>query len=126
MSELTPKQVKAIAAIIASPSYEQAAQKTGVTSRQMRRWRHDPVFAAALKEAQGELIEDACRILLIAARPAAQRLLRIMASGDDGKALRAAAVLLAEAHKWHSLNDIEARLLALEHEISTQAVEVTP
>lgn len=56
---LTERQRRALAALLAAPTAKQAAERAGLSERQMKRYRADPVFRAAYQEAQTELLDRA-------------------------------------------------------------------
>jgi len=95
---LDPRQVLALAGLVAGRKPSDVAAEVGISARQLHRWRtEDPAFAAALAEAQADTV-DAGRIrlggLLDSALDAIESVLR-----DDGAPaaarLRAAELVLA-------------------------------
>jgi FixJ family two-component response regulator len=55
VSELTPKQLEAVAGIAKGLATRQIAKVVGVSSRTVERWRKLPEFVAALAQIQGEV-----------------------------------------------------------------------
>ena len=54
---LTPRQEKAIAALITSKTLEEAAQKAGVNVRTIHRWREDPLFDAEFRHQRRQALD---------------------------------------------------------------------
>lgn len=50
--EITPAQVSAITMLVAGHAYGDIAERLGIDPKTLWRWRQDPAFARALKEAQ--------------------------------------------------------------------------
>lgn len=57
---MTPKQEKALAALISCPTAKAAARTAGLSESALRRYRQDPEFAAEYKRRCAELLETAC------------------------------------------------------------------
>ena len=64
---LTVKQRAAVDALLAHGDQRQAARAAGVNDRTLRRWMHDPLFAAALQEAQDTALDQVTGDLVRAA-----------------------------------------------------------
>jgi hypothetical protein len=123
MSGLTPKQEHGIAALLTEPSITKAAEKAGVTERTLHRWLGDPAFAAAYRQARREAVGQATARLQQIATHAVTVLLRVMADTKTPASVRVAAAktVLEFAIKAVELEDIEARLAALEEAHGQQA-----
>lgn len=115
-TNLTPKQVALVTALLEGKTLEQAADAAGVASATARRWRRKPAFVAALAEARRELISGALDVLSVGARAAAAELLSLLRdrSVSPMVRLRAAEAVLERLHKWAELEDLETRIRALE------------
>ena len=77
---LDPRQVQAIDLLVQGWTMEAAAQKIGVSARSIRRWKQDAEFAGELREAIGEVLDNAqLRInpLILRAERQANRSFRI-------------------------------------------------
>lgn len=61
VDKLTPRQQRALAALMACSSVKQAAQLAGVGERTIKTYRADPVFQAAYKAALDEQLADGLR-----------------------------------------------------------------
>jgi uncharacterized protein (DUF1778 family) len=120
---LTHKQRQAIAALLSCRTVDEAAASIGVADRTLHRWLNDPVFAAALNEAEGQAISLATRRLVNLTDSAIDTLAAVL---DDPSAttthkLRAANTVLEAMLKLRELRNIEERLAALERQINGQA-----
>lgn len=115
-NNLTPKQVTLVAALLEGKTLEQAAAAAGVAYITAKRWRRRPEFAAALAEARREIIAGALDVLTVGARAAAGELLALLRDRTVAPMvrLRAAEAVLERLHKWAELEDLEARIRALE------------
>ena len=122
-SNLTPKQVQLVTALLEGKSLEQAAQAAGVAYVTARRWRRLPAIIAALAEGQRELIASALDVLSVGARAAAGEILAILRDKRVAPLvrLRAAEAVLERLHKWAELEDLEARIRALEEKNAQQS-----
>src|SRR3712207_6024402 len=58
-TKLTPKQEKAIAALLAQPTIEAAAESLGVNGVTVHRWLQEPAFDTASREARREAVQVA-------------------------------------------------------------------
>jgi transposase-like protein len=120
---ITVKQQAALDSLLADGDQVKAARAAGVNDRTLRRWMHDPAFAAALQQAQDATL-DAVTSDLVRAAGGAVALLRETVDNADaalGLRLQAARTLLDAALRWRELRGIERRLDALE-----QAINATP
>jgi len=119
---LTPKQSRAIPALMTARNVGEAAKAANVAERTLYRWLGDPAFRLRLNEAEGEAIDTATRRLLQLQDPAIDALSDVLQ--DPGTSptarLRAATAVLDYLIKLRELRNIEARLLALE---AAQAME---
>ena len=114
--ELTPRQKRAITALLSAPDKRAAAASAGVGYQSVIRWFKDPVFVTALNQAEGELLGDAVRSL-IADMAKNQEVLRSIRDNQDNPPnvrRMAAADLDNSALKWRDLRNFEIRIKALE------------
>lgn len=113
---LSVKQRTAVDALLAHGDQRQAARAAGVSDRTLRRWLHEPDFAAAVTDAQDAAL-DAVTADLVRAAGGAVALLAATVDNEDaalGLRLQAARTLLDAALRWRELRGIEQRLAALE------------
>lgn len=115
-NNLTPKQVALVTALLEGKTLDAAAQAAGVAYTTARRWRRRPEFVAALAEARRELISGALDVLSVGARAAAAELLSLLRDKTVSPMvrLRAAEAVLDRLTRWIELEDLEARIRALE------------
>ena len=121
-TDLTTRQQRTIAALLAAKDVRAAAQQAKVPERTLYTWMGEPAFRAALYEAEGHLIDAAVRRLLHYQDAALTVILTIMADKQNhaGVRLRAAQTVLEQLLKLRELRDIEERLSALEANIVNQ------
>lgn len=113
---LSPRQRRAIAALLQSRTAAEAAQVIGVTDRTLRRWLADERFVSALRAAEADLIEQAARRLAQLAGVAIDALIDVLNDTEAPPAPRvsAANVSLSQLFKVRELHDLEQRIARLE------------
>lgn len=116
MSNLTPRQHKAIAALMTAPTIGQAAETAQVSRAQISRWLAQPEFQAELERERRAMMKAATDALRVAASEAVSALRRVLADPDTTAAVvvQAAGQILAHAYKAAEQADVVARLDALE------------
>jgi hypothetical protein len=114
--ELTPRQRRAIAALLASRDVKAAAAAASVGERTLYRWlAQDPQFRAALTQAETELIGESTRRLIAGQALALDTLEGLMAGAQrDSDRRLAAAAWLDFVLRWRELTNVEQRLAELE------------
>jgi hypothetical protein len=114
--DLTTRQQRTIAALLAARNVREAAKQVKVSERTVYTWLAEPVFRAALYEAEGHLIDAATRRLLQHQDVALTVILTIMADEEIAPStrLRAAIAIIDFMLKLRELRSIEQRLTALE------------
>lgn len=115
-ARLSARKRRTIAALIASPTVEDAAEVAQVARRTVHTWLNEPEFKAELRRAEDALIADAVRALVadLLANHTVMRMVRDDTEHPAAVRLRAAMALDASALRWRELGDIESRLAALE------------
>lgn len=112
---LTPAQHKAVSALLTEPSVRKAAEASGVKERTLYTWLRQPDFGAAYRAARREATQQAIARLQQMSGAAAVVLCQLMASGNPAPVrLAAASKVLDMAIKSVELEDLQARLEALE------------
>lgn len=113
---LTPKQHKAIAALLAEPTIKAAAEALGVGERTLHTWLSEPAFDRAYRTARREAVRQAVARLQQSASRAAEALDTIVGNRFERAHVRVAAAraILDLAIKAVELEDLEARITALE------------
>lgn len=114
--DLKPNQLRAIAALAGGSTIAEAAKAASVTERQLLRWRGQPAFAHALRDATSATFDDALRVLAAGMRGAATYLVKAAVYEDEPLPAQTAAarsvLQLASAMREHV--DLASRLDALE------------
>jgi hypothetical protein len=110
------KKEEAIAALLTRPSVEEAARTIGVEPKTLRRWMRVPEFQAAYLQARREAVTQALARMQQGSGAAASVIFKLMvdASAPPAVRLRAAECVFDRAIRGVELEDIEARLAALE------------
>ena len=80
---MTPKQAKALAALLTQPTKEKAAAAAGIGLTTLKRYRADPEFQAEYQKAVSEMIEDAAALAKQSLNPALSCLREIVEDGDE-------------------------------------------
>ena len=113
---LTPKQEEAIIALLTNPSVEHAARAAKIGPRTLYRWQQEPEFDKAYRKARRDAFGQGTARLQQMSSAAVSTVLKIML---DPKApastrLRAADLALTHGGKAIEIEDVEARVTALE------------
>ena len=115
---LTAKQRAAVRALVTSRTIGEAEETCGVPPSTLLRWRKQPAFRAAVREAERELYRDGLRQLLADQQKNLQQIVKLRDEGDkDAVRLRAASTLetaLVKRFEGLTLEEIEERIAALE------------
>ncbi len=113
---MTPKQERALAALVSCPTARAAAQAAGLAESTLRRYKQDPEFQAEYRKRCNKLLETACTKAKSALPPAIERLNSIIQ--DDAQQPRehiaACRALCEYSLRLNEAVDIEQRLRALE------------
>jgi hypothetical protein len=117
-SILGRKQEEAIAALLTQRNVEEAARAAGIGTRTLLRWLKLPEFQAAYRQARREAFGQAVARLQQGASAAATTLLKTMIDPATPASVRvrAAECVMNQAAKAIEIEDIGARLAALERE----------
>jgi hypothetical protein len=121
VTELRPKQQEAILALLTTTNVEQAARAVNITPRTLYRWQQEPAFDKAYRKARRDAFGQGAARLQQASGAAVSSILKIMVDQHAAAStkLRAADMVLTHGAKAIEIEDIEARVAALE-----QAAEV--
>jgi hypothetical protein len=112
-----PRKIEAaIAALLSRPSIQDAAHVAGVDEKTLRRWLQDPEFKAQYLQARREVVVQSTARLQQATGPAGTTILKLMTDPSQPGAvrLRAALAVFELAIKGVEVEDIDARVTALE------------
>ena len=113
---------RAIEALVSGSSRAAAAAGAGVSQRTLRRWACSDDFAAALRAAYKQSFTDALRVLRGAAIDAVRALREVASDREAPPPARVAAAraILEEGRKAIELDETEARLTALERQLTSE------
>lgn len=111
---LTTRQQKAIAALLSARNVAEAAQLAGVGERTLHTWLTQPEFRAAVRHAEGDMLDGAARRLLNLQDSAIDTLTEILTSGRASDRRLAAQAVLDYLLKLRELRNLDDRLTALE------------
>ncbi len=114
--DLTPKQRRAVRALLAAPDVTTAAKETGVSRDTLYRWLAEPAFVAALREGEAVALAAVSRSLVRLAERAAATLEGAMTDEVVPAAtrVRAADAVLGRLLQVRELVTLEARVRELE------------
>ncbi|MBE6470917.1 MAG: hypothetical protein E7000_04315 [Coriobacteriaceae bacterium] len=115
-ADLTPKQKKAIAALLTARTQAEAAKAAQVGERSIKRWlSEDKRFKAAYQAALRDLIANASAKLSKGADAAIDSLLDVARSGESESArVQAARAVLDQNLRYSEFADVLQSLTALE------------
>ena len=108
------KRDQAIAALLAQPTITAAANVVGISEKTLRRWLQDPDFAAEHRAAQRQAVDLAIARLKQATGEAVATLRRNLTVGVPSVEVRAATEILSQTARWQELDELAARVKALE------------
>ncbi|WP_298030039.1 hypothetical protein [uncultured Dysosmobacter sp.] len=113
---MTPKQTKALAALLTQPTRGQAAQAAGIGLTTLKRYLEDSAFQAEYQKAVSELVEDAAAQARQSLNPALSCLREIVEDGDEPATARiqASRSLLEYGLRLVEVADIMKQLQELE------------
>ena len=116
------KKEEAIVALLTQPSAEHAARSIGIAPATLLRWMKDAEFDAAYREAKRKAFGQSIARLQQATSAAVTTLLKVMVdpSTPPNTKVRAADSIIDHAAKAIEIEDIEARLTALEQAAEKQ------
>ena len=110
------KQERAIAALVTCTSITDAAQQCGVAEVTLHRWLKQEAFQTAYREARRAVVQHAIVQVQRATGEAVETLRNVMQDAEAPASARvsAAKAILETAVKAVELEDLEARIAALE------------
>jgi hypothetical protein len=110
------KKEEAIVALLSQPSNEHAARAVGIAPTTLLRWMKEPEFDAAYREAKRKAFGQSIARLQQSTGAAVTTLLKVMVdpSTPPSTKVRAADSVLDHAAKAIEIEEIEARVAALE------------
>jgi hypothetical protein len=116
VTKLRPKQEEAIIALLSNRSVEEAARAIKIAPRTLYRWLNEPVFDKAYRKARHAAFGQGTARLQQASSAAVSSVLKIMVdqNAPASTRLRAADLVLSHGAKAIEIEDLDARLAALE------------
>jgi hypothetical protein len=122
---LTPKQHKAIAALLSAPTIRKAAEEAGVPERTLHEWLKAPPFKTAYRGAQRESFKHAIALCQKYLPHAVQTLVKVMASDDapESAKVSAASTLMKFGRESIELDDVVERVEKLEADTAAREKE---
>ena len=115
-ANLTPRQRKAVEALLTNGDVSAAAKTAGVSRDTIHRWMHNERFLAALRDLTQQSLESLSRRLVVLADQAVSTLSQALEDTETpaGVKIRAADIILSRLLQLRELSDLEARVAALE------------
>lgn len=122
MQGLTPKQQKAITALLDQPTLKEAASACGVNESTLWRWLQDDTFQREYRQARGQLLESTLTALQRASGDAVETLKAVMkdTTAQPSARVSAAKAVLELGLKGREILEVEERLRALEERFAAQ------
>ncbi len=121
---MTPKQERAIAALLGHPSIEAAAEALGINPATVHRWLQEPAFEAAYRAARRAAVGQAIARLQHISGKAVDALLEVIDTeytpAPAAVRVSAAKAILEFSLKSLELEDLAARIEALEQQAGGQ------
>jgi hypothetical protein len=116
------KKEQAIAALLTQRNIDEAAKATGIATNTLLNWMKHPDFQAAYREARWAAFGQAVARLQHGTSAAATRLLKVLIDPNTPASVkvRAAEAIFSHAAKGIEIEDIEARVSALEASIEAE------
>ena len=115
---LSPKQVKAVEALLTTGEVAAAARAAGVSRATLHRWMQEPAFGQAVRDAEARALDELSRLLVRLGRTATATLAKAM--GDPlapwATRVRAADATLGRLLQLRELATLEARVAELERQ----------
>jgi len=120
--KLTPNQVKAIVALLATASIGKAAKRCGLGERTLHRYLANEDFRRELRARQDETVAATVAALSGLSGKATETLCDVMGSKETTESVRvrAAQVILQERRKASELDDLADRVSALERTLEVK------
>jgi len=116
---LTPKQHKALAALLSEPTVTAAAANVGIGERTLHTWLHEPTFADAYTALRHEAVGLAVGRLQRATGIAVDALIDVLDTeytpAPAAVRVSAAKVIIEYAIRFRELDELENRIAALEN-----------
>ncbi len=121
-NSLTPKQEEAITALLNCPSIAKAAEKVGMSDRQIYRWLDEPGFSKAYRAARRQAFSHAISLTQQYAPAAVATLTKISTDPNAPHSARVSAstALLKFSRESIELDDLAERVAAIEQQVNSK------
>jgi hypothetical protein len=121
-SKFSRKMEEAVAALLTQPNIDMAAKSIGIASNTMLKWMKEPEFQSAYREARRAAYGQAIARLQQAMPLAVQTMLKVLVDPATlaSVRVRAAKVVTNHSYKAIEIEDVEARVTALEEAAGEQ------
>ena len=113
-TNLTPRQIRVVMALMVSDSIASAARAAIVNEKTVRRWLEIPSFRDAMREHQKKALSSALGRLQSLSARAVETLSELLNAQSENARLAAAREILAQAVEANIRSDLEARVAQLE------------
>ena len=116
MATLSPKQEKALIALLTEPTISAAAKTAGIGERTLHTWLGEDAFAKAYRDARRAAVQQTIARLQQASSMAVTTLMEVMDGMGNSPAARvsAAKAVIEQTLKSTEIEDLAARIEALE------------
>ena len=115
--KLSKRQLSTLPHILSSPTYEEAARRANISSKQIYEWLKDPVFKSELEKQRNRIVQNAIDILRMNTIKAAEVLAELLSSSNETVKRRAVNDILNQVGKYIELQELESRIAILEEQI---------
>jgi DNA mismatch repair ATPase MutS len=116
---LTPKQHKALAALLSEPTVKAAAARVGIGERTLHTWLREPAFDVAYTDARHDAVGLAVGRLQHATGLAVDALIDVLDTeytpAPAAVRVSAAKVIIEYAIRFRELDELESRIAQLEN-----------
>ena len=112
--KLPPKRELVLMALMSMATSKEAAEVAGVSERTLRRWRAEPSFEAAVREARQQAIREAIGRLHGLLNEGIDAIRRNATCGGPSVELRAGVAIIERVFQGAELLDLQDRLSAVE------------
>jgi hypothetical protein len=113
---------QAVAALLTQPNIDTAARSVGISSATLLRWMKVPEFQTAYREARRAAYSQSIARLQQAMPLAVQTMIKMVVDPNTPASVRvrAAEIIANHSHKAIEIEDVEARVTALEEAAGDQ------
>ena len=121
-TKLSSRQIQALPYLLSASSYEGAAQKLGISAKQIYSWLKNPLFQQELTRLRNEAFAEALKTLKYGAQKAVSTLIGSLDDPNPKIRLTAAEKILSNAFHAVDFCEMEDRLMQIEKRVD-QALE---